>query len=85
VPVAYNISEEVLIQSNITNIVFSNFGFDPVLAFSLPNSISDTVVTYVVDDAGHCEDLVLPTVMDRDSVVKAREFELYTIQTWLGQ
>eukprot|EP00128_Syssomonas_multiformis_P005112 Colp12_sorted_trinity150504_noHs@25149 len=68
-----------------SRILFSNMFFDPVKAFSVQKSLSETVKLLVIPNAAHTEDVVAHNTDEHNSIIVARDVEKNILLDWLQQ
>lgn len=68
-----------------SNIFFSNGQLDPWRDGGVTQNLTDSIVAYIVADAGHHMDLMFSNPLDNDSVRFVRQMELQHIQQWIDQ
>jgi pimeloyl-ACP methyl ester carboxylesterase len=74
--------------SNLTRVIFSNFGNDPVLSVSMSAEDSEAVprgvVSLVMPQAAHTQDIVAAADNEQTDVVNGRSQELSIMLQWLA-
>lgn len=66
-----------------SNIVFSNGNYDPWSGFGVLESVSETVVSVMIDGGGHHLDLMFSHPLDPPSVQRARDIEIQNMWNWV--
>ena len=69
--------------SGASNILWTNGQNDPWSAGGILSDISPDMKVLLLAGAAHHEDLRLPSVDDRPSVIDARKYEMSIISQWL--
>lgn len=68
-----------------SNIFFSNGNLDPWMGGGVTTNISESLISFVIDQGAHHLDLFGPNPADPPSVITAREMETNYIKQWIQE
>lgn len=74
--------------SSTSNVIFTNGDLDPWHSGGILHNVSDTVVSYIIRNAGHHLDLFFPTPQDivyTPDVIWVRQQQLASVKRWNAQ
>lgn len=66
-----------------SNIVFSNGNYDPWSGFGVMESVSESVVSIIIEEGAHHLDLMFSNPLDPESVKEARHTEKLHMLKWV--